>query len=239
MKSDLLSSKHQAERNPQPFALESPKLLRAQVLPGRELVAAAGSMVAYRGQVSFRHRGSGSIGGFIKKKLSGEDAPLMRMEGQGEVFLARQAQDIFTLLLEGEGISASSRALLAFEGQLAYDIKLLRSAGSLFNVTVSGQGRVAVTSDGPPLLLDCSREPVYVDPQAVVCWSSSLQPALRNDASLGALFGRGSGEAFQMVFSGPGFVVVAPSEGAASHPGVRDSGGSGGVEGALGSLMGG
>jgi len=49
---------------------------------------------------------------------------------------------------------------------------------------------------------------------------------------MGALIGRGSGEAFQLAFAGPGFVVVQASEGLTVPP--HNHGGGGG--GALGAL---
>ncbi|WP_349828924.1 AIM24 family protein, partial [Brevibacterium litoralis] len=58
----------------------------------------------------------------------------------------------------------------------------------------------------------CSQQPTFVDPQAAVCWSSSLAPQIKTDINLNSFLGRGSGEAFQLAFHGPGFVVVQPSE---------------------------
>ena len=68
-------------------------------------------------------------------------------------------------------------------------------------------------SDGLPLLLDCSQQPTFVDPQAAICWSANLQPQIKSSFKMGSLIGRGSGESFQLAFHGPGFVVVQPSEG--------------------------
>ena len=68
-------------------------------------------------------------------------------------------------------------------------------------------------SDEPPLLLDCSQQPTFVDPQAAICWSANLQPQIKSTFKMGSLIGRGSGESFQPAFHGPGFVVVQPSEG--------------------------
>ena len=68
-------------------------------------------------------------------------------------------------------------------------------------------------SDGPPMLLDCSQQQTFVDPQAAICWSANLQPQIKNTFKMGSLIGRGSGESFQLAFHGPGFVVVQPSEG--------------------------
>ena len=62
------------------------------------------------------------------------------------------------------------------------------------------------------MVLDCSRTPTFVDPQAAVCWSANLAPDIHTDVTLGSFFGRGSGEGIQMRFHGPGFVVVQPAE---------------------------
>ena len=47
-------------------------------------------------------------------------------------------------------------------------------------------------------------------------------------AGAGALIGRGSGEAFQLAFSGQGFVVVQASEGPVVPKHSHGSGGGGG-----------
>ena len=77
---------------------------------------------------------------------------------------------------------------------------------------------LALCTGGAPVILDCSARPTYVDPQAAVAWSANLVPGIQNDLSMGSLLRGGSGEAFQLAFSGPGFVVVQPSEGV---PAVR------------------
>ena len=64
------------------------------------------------------------------------------------------------------------------------------------------------------MVLDCSQQPTFVDPQAAVCWSSALAPQIKTDVSVGTFFGRGSSESVQLAFHGPGFVVVQPAENA-------------------------
>ena len=54
--------------------------------------------------------------------------------------------------------------------------------------------------------------PIMTDPNATVAWSGSLTPEFKTDIQLKSLFGRGSGESFQMQFAGEGFVVVQPFE---------------------------
>ena len=63
-----------------------------------------------------------------------------------------------------------------------------------------------------------STRPTFADIQAAVAWSSSLTTSVRRTAGAGALIGRGSGEAFQLGFSGQGFVIVQASEGRVVPP---------------------
>lgn len=218
MRSPLFDQANQERQTDQRWTLQSSKMLRTAMNGQLDVLAAQGAMVAYQGQMDFNYEGSGSASKFLKKMVSGEGGNLMRVRGMGEVFFARQAEDIFLLELTGDGITINTRSLLAFDANLNWDIKSMVNggmlAGGLFNLVVNGQGVVAVTSDGPPMLLDCSRQPTFVDPQAAVCWSSNLIPTIKNDFKFGSLIGRGSGESFQLAFHGPGFVVVQPSEGA-------------------------
>ena len=64
--------------------------------------AKLGSMVAYQGDVTFEHAGSGGLGRMLKKAVTGEGVQLMKVTGHGEVFLADQAQDIHLIYLEND-----------------------------------------------------------------------------------------------------------------------------------------
>ena len=231
MKSELFSQAYHEKQTQERWVKQSDRMMRVNVT-GTDVIAAKGSMVAYQGQIQFHHEGAGSVEKFLKKALTGEGAPLMRMQGQGEVFLARDAQNIFTVTLENEGLTVNGESLLAFDHSLQWDIKMLRGggfmAGGLFNLEIGGFGTVAVTCDGEPLLLDCSQQPTFVDPQAAVCWSANLQPQVVNSMNMRSLLRGGTGEAFQLAFHGPGFVVVQPSEGRPQTTG-QNGGGSSGV----------
>ena len=72
---------------------------------------------------------------------------------------------------------------------------------------------MALTSDGPPVVLNAAEAPTFADTNAVVAWSANLQTQLKTSFKAGALIGRGSGEALQVSFYGQGFVIVQPSEG--------------------------
>jgi uncharacterized protein (AIM24 family) len=231
MLSHLFDQAHAEKQAQGPWTLQSHKMLKVTL--GPDVLAAKGSMVAYQGQVQFHHESAGSLQRLMKKVLTAEDTPLMRVTGQGEVFFARNAEHVFTVQLEGDGISVDGQNLLAFDAALQWDIKRVNGAGmmsgGLFNLEVGGHGMVALTSDGPPMLLDCSEQPTYVDIQAAVAWSSHLQPQVVNSMNMRSMLRGGTGEAFQYAFHGPGFVVVQPSEGPPSGGGGQSqrTGGSG------------
>lgn len=233
MRSPLFDVAHHEVTTDQRWALQSDRMLKVTL--GADVLATKGAMVAYQGQVRFEHERAGSLGRLMKKVLTSEDNPLMRVSGQGEVFFARLADNVFTLLLEGDGISINGTSLLAFDASLDWDIRRVQGAGmmagGLFNTIVSGHGNVAVTSDGPPMLLDCSGQPTLVDIQAAVAWSANLVPQVHSSMNMRSMLRGGSGEAFQYAFHGPGFVIVQPSEG---QP-VPTGGGGGG--GGLGDLF--
>jgi len=213
------------------FALQNSKLLKVS-LQQITIQAKLGSMVAYQGDVSFEHAGSGGVGRLMKKAMTGEGASLMKMSGSGEVFLGDQAQDIHLIKLENDQITCNGANLLAFDAGIDWDIKREKGvgamAGGLYNMALSGTGWVAIISDGPPVLLNTADAPTFADPQAAITWASSVQTSINTDINVKSLIGKGSGETVQMAFSGPGWVLVQPSEGR-----VQAASGGGGVLGNL------
>ena len=215
MRSSIFDQMHLEQETNQRWTMQSSYMVRVGF--GPEVIAAQGAMVAYQGAIDFAYQGSGGLDRFVKKALTSEGGNLMRVSGEGEVFFAKAKENVFLLELEGDAITVNTNSLLAFDATLSYDIRSMGNAGllsgGLFNLLLQGQGVAAITSDGPPIVLDCSVQPTFVDPQAAVCWSANLQPHLKSSFKAGSLIGRGSGESFQLAFHGPGFVVVQPSEG--------------------------
>ncbi|HET6736624.1 AIM24 family protein [Mycobacterium sp.] len=203
-----------SEKEAKPIANQNAKLLRVRL--GEPFMARQGSMVAYQGNVDFAFEGGGA-GKFLKKALTGEGLPLMRCQGQGDVFLAERANDVHLLNLTNSGLSISGKNVLAFSSSLDWNIERVKggsiATGGLFNTTLRGTGWVALTTDGPPVVLNAAEAPTFADTNAVVAWSANLQTQLKTSFKAGALIGRGSGEAVQVSFYGQGFVIVQPSEG--------------------------
>ncbi|MGH3912000.1 MAG: AIM24 family protein [Pseudonocardiaceae bacterium] len=242
MRGDLFAPHHQETRTATAgLVLQNSKMLKI-ALAGEVLVR-QGSMVAYQGQVQFRAMGSGGIKKFLKQKLTGEGIPLMKVSGQGDVFVADQASDVHLIDLEapGDALTVNGENVLAFEPTLSYDIRRVEGAGmlsaaGLFNCVFSGPGRIAITSKGTPVVLNVD-QPTYADPQAAIAWSASLRTGFHraDQLGLGTLLGRRTGEGFTMSFAGQGFVIVQPSEELPEGVGNDGDERSGGL---LGDLMG-
>ena len=156
----------QETRSEQPFALQNSKLLKVS-LDQVTIQAKAGSMVAYQGDVSFEHAGSGGLSRMVKKAVTGEGTKLMKMSGTGEVFLAETAQDIHLLYLENDAITVNGANLLAFDAGIDWDIKKVEGAsgfvsGGLYNTYIltsrTGESRFRVTDKA----LNRSSNPVTV-----------------------------------------------------------------------------
>ncbi len=186
-----------------------------KVMLGEDVLARQGSMVAFQGAIDFDHEGSGAAK-FMKKALTGEGLALMRCSGQGELFLADSGYQVHIVYLDGAGLTVNGRNILAFEPSLTWDIERVKGAGmatgGMFNTKLEGNGWVAITTDGDPVVLETD-QPTFVDTDAAVAWSSSLTTSLNRTIKAKAMIGRGSGEAVQLTFQGSGIVIVQPSEG--------------------------
>lgn len=199
------------------FTVQNSRLLKVE-LSQRSVMARNGSMVAYQGEVRFEHKGGG-VGRFLKKAATGESLRLMQASGTGELFLAEQAMLVHVLRLNDESLTVNGSNILAFEDGIDWDVTRVKGgaagmlAGGLFNIHLSGTGTVALLSDGEPVRLDVSEAPTFGDPQAAIAWSGGVQTSLKSDVQAKSLVGLGSGESFQLGFSGQGWVLIQPSEG--------------------------
>jgi uncharacterized protein (AIM24 family) len=199
------------------FTLQNPRLLKVE-LSETSVMARNGTMVAYQGDVRFEHKGGG-LGRLLKKAATGESLRLMEARGSGELFLATQAMLVHVIRLQNDALTVNGSNILAFESGIDWDITRVKGgtagmlAGGLFNVGLHGTGLVALISDGEPLRLDVAEAPTFADPSAAIAWSGGVTTNLKADVQAKSLIGLGSGESFQLGFSGQGWVLVQPSEG--------------------------
>jgi len=215
MNVEQFKSEHVPTESAESFQLENSYTLDVAV--DGSVMAKAGSMIAYTGDLSFTGRASaeGGITGFLKEAATGEGTPVMTVEGTGHVYLADSQKKVQVLELGPEDdITVNGEDVLAFDSDVSYEISTIDSlagslAGGFTNVYLQGPGYVAVTTHGDPLVLE---PPVSTDPSATVAWSGT-SPNVQVNRNLSDMVGQESGERYQMNFEGPdGFVVVQPYE---------------------------
>jgi len=212
---ETFRSRHAPTESGETFQLENSYTLDVAV--DGTVMAKAGSMVAYTGDLSFTGKASaeGGLTGFIKEAATGEGTPVMTVEGTGHLYLADSQKKVQVLRLDsGDAITVNGEDVLAFESDISYEISTIDSlagslAGGFTNVYLEGPGYVALTTHGDPIVLE---PPVATDPSATVAWSDTT-PDVEVNRSLSDMVGQESGERFQMRFDrGDGFVVVQPYE---------------------------
>ncbi len=200
------------------FEKETERLLEVN-LDGR-INTKMGSMVAYHGSIKFTREKmmDQGLGNLLKKAVSGEGMRITYAEGRGKLYLADAGKKVSVINLQNESIYINGNDVLAFEQTLDHKIKMMKKvaammSGGLFNIHLSGSGMVAMTTHYDPITLVVEPgKPVMTDPNATVAWSGDLVPQFKTDTSLRTFIGRGSGESFQMLFEGSGFVVIQPYE---------------------------
>ena len=212
---DEFRSRHAPTESGERFQLENDYTLDVAVDGG--VMAKAGSMVAYSGDLTFTGKASaeGGLTGFLKEAATGEGTPVMTVEGTGHLYLADARKKVRVLRLDsGDAITVNGEDVLAFESDVSYEISTIDSlagslAGGFTNVSLEGPGYVAITTHGDPIVLT---PPVSTDPSATVAWSGT-SPNVEVNRSLSDMVGQESGERYQMRFGGEdGFVVVQPYE---------------------------
>nr|WP_155073834.1 AIM24 family protein [Streptomyces taklimakanensis] len=188
-----------------------------------------GAMIAYTGEVLFTpdlHGGQGGLGSMIGRRLAGEAAPLMTVEGNGTVLFGHGGHHVEVIEPAGDTLHVEADRLLAFDGTLRQETVFLGSQGGvmgvvrgqatgqgLFTTTLTGHGSVAVLAHGGVIRLPITPDgPVHVDPQAYVAHHGNVTNRLSAALGWRDVVGRGSGEAFRLELSGEGAVFVQASE---------------------------
>ena len=215
---EFVQHSSQQDRGQGVFELESEYMLEVNL--AGEVRTKLGSMVAYIGDVKFTREGirQEGIGNFLKRQFTGEGAKLTTASGTGKVYLADDGKRITVLEMNNDVIVVNGEDLLAMTTGLQHKTTMMKkvaaiASGGLFNVRVEGTGMIAITTHHNPLTLRVTPGvPVFTDPNATVAWSGTLEPQFKTDVSLKTFIGRGSGESFQMMFEGDGWVVVQPYE---------------------------
>lgn len=209
------------------FNLINSKVLSVQ-LAGDQILSRKGAMIAFTGEIEFARSflGNGGVQEIAMRAATGEGVALMSARGRGEVLFADHGQHVTLIPLQNDTLYVESDNVLAFDPALRSGTMFLGNQGGvtgllrgaatgqgLFTSTFTGQGQVALLSDGNSLALEVTdSQPVFVDPQAYIAHSGTLTSNFVTDVSWKSFLGQTSGESYQLKFTGRGKVYIQASE---------------------------
>lgn len=201
------------------YALQNARLLRVALTGHDDVLARNGSMVAYQGLLEFDGEYQ-SRGQHLARARTGEGLDLMRVSGQGTVFLANLAQHVHLVDVDPEGLTVDSAYVLALDSQLHWEVVSVDSQYGVsgtgkYTLHITGQGKVALMTSGQPLMMRITPDTyANADADAVVAWSSALRVQMQAQTSNSGVWRRrgNTGEGWELSFMGQGYALVQPSE---------------------------
>ncbi|GAO06258.1 hypothetical protein TPA0598_01_06290 [Streptomyces lydicamycinicus] len=176
-------------------------------------------MVAYQGLLEFD--GNYQTPGQRRTRAhSGEGLDLMRVSGQGTVYLANLGQYVHVVDVDHDGLTVDSSYVLALDSGLHWEVVSVDSQYGIsgtgkYQLNISGRGKVALMTSGQPLMLQVTPDKyVNADADAVVAWSASLRVQMQAQTHSSGVFRRrgNTGEGWELSFLGQGYALVQPSE---------------------------
>lgn len=201
------------------FALANERLLEV-TLQNEQIMARAGAMVAYEGNIKFEKAilgGEGFLSSMVRR-VAGEGMALMQTSGQGVVYFAENAIELFVLPLQGEKIWVESSVIMAYDKSLRTatafaGLRGMTSGQGLATTTVEGHGNLCIMADGGVIALQVTQQtPLCVDPDAFLGYKGNIRQDFVFDANWKTFVGQASGETFQLKFSGDGVVFIQAAE---------------------------
>ncbi|MFF4949341.1 AIM24 family protein [Streptomyces chattanoogensis] len=201
------------------YALQNEQLLRVTLEGHEDLLARKGTMVAYQGLLEFEGNYQ-TQGQHHARAMSGEGLDLMRVSGQGTVYLANLAQYIHVVDVDHQGLTVDGSYVLALDSALHWDVVSIDSQYGIsgtgkYQLNISGQGKVVLMTSGQPLMLQVTPDKyVNADADAVVAWSKSLRVQMQAQTHSSGVWRRrgNTGEGWELSFLGQGYALVQPSE---------------------------
>ncbi len=209
------------------YTLVNEKLLQV-TLRGERCFAKRGAMIAFKGEIGFTPNlfAGGGITEVAARTVTSEGFYVMSAQGQGEVLYGHMGQEVTIIELRGETFYAEADSVLCFDERMRTGTMFMGNQGGisgvargamtgqgLFTSTFEGNGELAILSEGNAIGLDVTpAQPVFVDPQAYIGHKGPLTSSIHTDMGWKTLIGQGSGESFQLKFTGQGTVYIQASE---------------------------
>ncbi|MGW1891244.1 AIM24 family protein [Streptomyces sp. NPDC002004] len=201
------------------YSLQNPQMLRVVLEGHDDVLARKGTMVAYQGMMDFdaEYQNNNQR---QARAFTGEGLDLMRVHGQGTVYLANLAQHIHVVDVDQDGLTVDSSYVLAMDSSLHHDVIAVDSQYGIsgsgkYQLIITGRGKVALMTSGTPLMMQVTPDRyVNCDADAIVAWSNGLRVQMQAQTHSSGVFRRrgNTGEGWELSFMGTGYALVQPSE---------------------------
>lgn len=204
------------------------KVVSVKINPGTPVLARRGAMLGYDGDISFLpvHGQGTDMRSRVGAHMANETNKMMAAQGEGTIYYGHRGYYATVVELNNETLTCEADRLLVHDANLQTSVEFIGSGGAreavrgmmtgqgLFTTKVHGSGKVVLLSHGGTFPLDVGGNAgsVSVDPQAYVGHTGAVTVNLTGKVGLRDAIGRGSGEAFQLKFTGTGKVYVQASE---------------------------
>ncbi|MFA6956233.1 MAG: tetratricopeptide repeat protein [Thermoanaerobaculia bacterium] len=136
---------------------------------------------------------------------------MVKVEGQGRIFLYEKAMKTFLLDLNDEFIYVEGSNLLALEDSLSFRVEPIYDNSyqrKIDTIKIFGKGSLAISTQIEPLTLRVSREyPLLLSSGALVAWTGSIIPMVVEDSQLENVMISADDDSFRIRFEGDGIVV--------------------------------
>ncbi|MFD4629548.1 AIM24 family protein [Streptomyces sp. NPDC058284] len=210
---------HAEQQTQERYSVQNPQMLRVALEGHDDVLARKGAMVAYQGLMEFDAEYQ-SQGNQRARAHTGEGLDLMRVHGQGTVYLANLAQYIHVVDVDQDGLTVDSSYVLAMDSSLTHQVIAVDSQYGIsgsgkYQLNITGRGKVALMTSGQPLMLQVTPDRyVNADADAIVAWSNGLRVQMQAQTHSSGVWRRrgNTGEGWELSFMGQGYALVQPSE---------------------------
>lgn len=161
-----------------------------------------GTVSSYSGNLAFAAE-SGLVGTTA--------ATLVKVDGEGRLFLFERGRKTFLLDLNDEFIYVEGSNLLALEDSLSYRVEPIYDATyqrKIDTVKIFGKGSLAISTSIEPLTMRVTQAyPLSISSHALVAWTGNLIPTVIEGDHLESVMINTASQSFKIRFEGEGVVV--------------------------------
>jgi len=138
-------------------------------------------------------------------------ATLVKVDGEGRLFLFERGRKTFLLDLNDEFIYVEGSNLLALEDSLSYRVEPIYDTTyqrKIDTVKIFGKGSLAISTSIEPLTMRVTRAyPLSISSHALVAWTGNLIPTVIEGDHLESVMINTASQSFKIRFEGEGVVV--------------------------------